>query len=379
MLTPELTRLNPSETEQSYEAEYFLPAVQVDNVVEWVNPDVELPFSLVPGSATEAALMVLPHGSYTKADAMVLAVWGHRRSVLVAREPFSDAGGATYRDIDSKGSGYVDWSPEKSEPGAPEKGLVGMGFEGGNWGNDRSNPLGLLDINAARRDQAFGEIFSEGEVRVALPLAIIRLKEIVDKDGKKISIDEARRRGILEEDFDPAIELRGFGTRHRVNNWGNLGPAMSREGLNDAMSLVVNEIGIDPEEFTPKVYLLWFARTFGEQMRKIHEMGFAHGGLHDGNLTLDCRLADFDTAQSLAPNGEERDRAIDAEGPRSYLVVNQLRVSVAEYYPELKRSGEELDAQGDPIMDELDNEIKRAYEEGYGELTDELLYGDLPR
>ena len=361
MPSTELIRISPSETEQPFEAEYFLPAVQVDNEVEWVNPNVELPFSLVPGSSTEVALIVLPHDSSIEADAMVLGVWGHRRSVLIAREPFSDKQGVVYRDIDSKGSGYVDWSPEKRQ-------LVGEGFNGGPYGDMRGSARGLLDIGSARRDQAFGEIFSEGGVRVVLPLAIIRLKQIIDKDGKKISIDEARRSGILAEDFDPAIELRGFGTRHRLDNWGFMGPGMSMESLKDAMTLVANEVGLDSEEFTPRAYLLWFAKTLGEQLRKIHEMGFAHAGLHSQNLTLDCRLADLDTAHSIELDHDKRAQVIHGEGLGSSDMVGYLRKSVAEYYPELKRNNSDE-------LDELDNDIKRAYEEGYGEITDGFVYG----
>lgn len=369
MATPELVRLDPSEAKELYEAEHFLPAVKVDNEVEWVNPNVDLPFDLVTGLPTELALMVLPDDSDMEADAMVLGISGHQRSIQIGRQPFSDAQGVTYRDIDSKGSGYVEWNPAKSEPGGSQRGLVGTGFNGDYWGDHANNPRGLLDIHNARRDQVFGEIFSEGGVRVALPLAVIRLKEIIDKDGEKIGIDEARHRGILDEDFDPAIELRGFGTRHRLNNWGIFGQEMSREGLNDAIGLVANEIGLKPEEFTPKDYLLWFARTLGEQLRKIHEMGFAHAGLHSQNLTLDCRLVDLDTVQSLASDGEERDRLIDAEGPRSYLMVSQLRQSVAYYYPDLKKDNQ-LDNQLDEDeLDELDNEIKRVYEEGYRGIT----------
>lgn len=340
-----------TETSKDSRSEQHLSVVRVSNEVEWVNPDMNLPFDLSSGTSTDIAVMVIPNHSPLEKDTEVLGLYGHHRSVLLGRILFTDKQGVTYRDIDSKGSGYVDvavWG---------NKQLAGHGTDGEDFRGTRGK--GLLELGSAHMDQAFGEIFSEAGVRVARAIAVIKLKELVDKDGHKISLEEARDRGILETDFEPVIELRAFGTRARIADTAN--------HVKDAMALVAQELGIDPKYFSAKNYLLWYAETLGEQMRKIHELGFTHGGLHQNNLTLDCRLVDFDSAHYIPDDYDERGDVIYGEGAHLWRMLAQnFRYELVKVFPEI----------GQPSVDDLDRAIKAAYEKGYGELTDKLLYGE---
>lgn len=331
-------------------SEKRLGAVRVANEVEWVNPDINLPFELSRGTSTEVAVMVIPQASSLEKDTEVLGLYRHHRSVLIGRTSFTDKQGVTYRDADSKGSGYVDlvWGSKQ---------LVGHGIDGDDFRGTRGK--GLLELGSAHMDQAFGEIFSEAGVRVARAIAVIKLEELVDADGHKISLEEARERGILDADFEPAIELRAFGTRARIADTAN--------HVKDAMALVAQELGIDPEDFSARDYLLWYAETLGEQMRKIHELGFTHGGLHQNNLTLDCRLVDFDSTHYIPGDYDERGDVVYGEGANLWLMLaHNFRYELAEVFPEIGKPSPEND---------LEKAIKAAYEKGYGELTDELVYG----
>lgn len=348
MLSETLQPISAESTDDAL-SEKRLGAVRVANEVEWVNPDINLPLDLSSGTSTDVAVMVIPQTSSLEKDTEVLGLYRHHRSVLIGRSLFTDKQGVTYRDIDSKGSGYVDlvWGSKE---------LVGHGIDGEDFRGTRGK--GLLELGSAHMDQAFGEIFSEAGIRVVRAIAVIKLKELVDADGHKISLEEARERGILEADFEPAIELRAFGTRARIGDTAN--------HLKDAMVLVAQELGVEPESFTAKDYILWFAETLGEQMRKIHELGFTHGGLHHNNLTLDCRLVDFDSAHTIPYDYDERGDVIYGEGAHLWQMLAQnFRYELVEVFPEI----------GQPSEDDLDRAIKAAYEKGYGELTDELVYG----
>ena len=47
-------------------------------------------------------------------------------------------------------------------------------------------------------------------------------------------------------------------------------------------------------------YLEWFAETLGRQMAIIHSAGSYHNYLTPHNITLDCRVVDFDSIHEIS-------------------------------------------------------------------------------
>ena len=77
--------------------------------------------------------------------------------------------------------------------------------------------LGLLDIREAKKDFKLSEEFTKAGIRTCRVAAIIKLEEIIH-NGKKITIDEARKLEIIDPDFQPVIEVRCFRIKARVKD-----------------------------------------------------------------------------------------------------------------------------------------------------------------
>lgn len=118
----------------------------------------------------------------------------HHRSALLGRAIFGDKQGRLYRDIDLKGSGFI-WGKKIRMPGEDMFPIPGY--------------QGFLDKVVAFNDYQDSEKLLQNDIRTSRALAIIELEEIIIK-GEKISLEEARKRGIIKEGFEPVVEVRGF-------------------------------------------------------------------------------------------------------------------------------------------------------------------------
>ena len=85
-----------------------LPFVEVENEVVWENPNLNIPFKLEVGKPTNLGLFLSPEvKSFKKTQKLGVEI-GHGRSALLGRVIISDKfSGETYRDIDTKGGGYL--------------------------------------------------------------------------------------------------------------------------------------------------------------------------------------------------------------------------------------------------------------------------------
>ncbi len=211
-------------------------------------------------------------------------VEGHNRSVLVGQVLFVDKEGRVYRDIDLKGVGYVGSGLYAHEivvkkPGADHP-------QGGRYG--------LVERDTAFPDYDNSEQFLKAGIRTYRILGIVWLKELV-VDGKKITLEEAIKEGIIDEDFHPVLEVRGFGTKARVAE--ALKIKYAAKALKDAKSLVARELG--REDMSDQEYLDWFAKTLATNVALMHKNGWYHKYLTNHNITLDCRIVDLDSVCSL--------------------------------------------------------------------------------
>lgn len=270
---------------------------KVKNVVIKVNPEIYIypgfPFRLEEGKESDLGLFLksgsLHHyvifrlkrifnAKYENFQITLETLPAHRRSAseLVI---FRDSRGVVYRDLDFKGVGPTSHFPSFIEN------------------------FGFLDKNEAERDFELSEKFIQAGIRTYRVAAIIELKEVIHK-GKKITVDEAKELGIIDQNFQPVIEIRCFVTKARILDilpQGRL-PKKDREILiNDAIHLVSKELGrpISLEE-----YLSWFAETLGRNIGLMHKNGWVHNNLRIlHNITLDCRIVDLATVKE-AHNSE---------------------------------------------------------------------------
>jgi hypothetical protein len=264
---------------------------KVKNVVIKVNPEIYpgFPFRLEEGKESDLGLFLksgdLHHyiifrlkrifnAKYKNFQITLETLPAHRRSAseLVI---FRDSRGVVYRDLDFKGIGATLHFPSFIEN------------------------FGFLDKNEAERDFELSEKFIQAGIRTYRVAAIIELKEVIHK-GKKITVDEAKELGIIDQNFQPVIEIRCFGTKARILDilpQVGLTEENRKILINDAIHLVSKELGrpISLEE-----YLSWFAETLGRNIGLMHKNGWVHKNLRIlHNITLDCRIVDLATVEEV--------------------------------------------------------------------------------
>lgn len=315
-MDPERFKIKPpiGEARELPEAfkEWLLLFETVKNEVSFVNENFEkLPFkNLEKGKETPLGLFIksaIPEIFRREPSAILkifrreprektqrLEVWPTEfgdgtRSALLGRFILKDKQGNFYRDMDVKGVGYIERKTIEI-PGERRRNGTFSGFLEKEW---------------AEYDRDMSEKFISAGIRTVRTLAIIDLKEII-AGGKKISLDKAREMGIIERDFQPAIQVRAFGTRARIQDLF-FNPRQLL--LKDAIKFVSQELGRGDDPLSPEEYLKWFAETHGINVGLIHKNGLVHKGFHSHNVTLDCRTVDLDTVDTLKTKGEsESDR-----------------------------------------------------------------------
>jgi hypothetical protein len=311
---------------------YLVPLNSVKNVVILVNPGLNLyaPFDLEVGKPSPLGLFVksefetspgnLPEGKHA-AEFMDK----HNRTLLLGRLIFQDAEGGLYRDIDLKGIGAIFNEGRGKEAQIFQPGADKRTF----FPSAMMKNTGIMDKEVALYDYKMNEKLIKAGIRTCRVLAIIELQEIFARESKyddvvdktdpprKISLEEAVKKGIIRKDFHPVIEVRAFGTRARIQNilydennelriknYGmeteDYGRPLSSDAyaklmLEDAKKLVSQELGLK-KIMSNADYLEWFAKTLGHNLGLLHKNGWMHNYIHAGhNITLDCRLVDFDS------------------------------------------------------------------------------------
>ncbi|MDO8536658.1 MAG: hypothetical protein Q7R94_00215 [bacterium] len=300
-------------------AKETLPAIEVKNHVLWVNPDFpELPFNIEEGESTKLGMFLTRKPKDEKLYRLERTGTRHGRSVLVVRAVFEDKEGRLYRDVDSKGSGPT----------------------GGNWGNwiepmEKKESAGILNLAAAYYDKDISEEFYKEGIRAHRVIAIIGLDEIIDREGNKISVKEARESGLIAESSSPVIEIRAFGTKARFEDT-HVFPHDKNEELllDDARMLVAQELGLRPEEFTKLDYIKWLAATIGKNIGLMHKNYWHHGFFLSGhNTTLDGRFVDFDSVEKLNPKDKlTEEKLLDDAWALQKALVDLIIHIGAEFY-----------------------------------------------
>lgn len=248
-------------------------ALEMQNEVLWVNPEMELPFKLEVGNASSLGVFF----SERPERRSVAVHRRHQRSALLGRAIFRDKQGRLYRDIDAKGTGYVGEFNFKVLPSMHSR-------------NDHG-PIGVTLLDFAEHDRDMTEQFLQAGIRTYRVAAIIALKEVI-YDNEVTSVDEVKniekhtQNPTLRESEVPVVEVRAFATKMRISD-------AREETLEDAIELVAQEQNLP--EMSKSNYLNWFAVTLGTQLGKMHKLGYTHNYLTPHNITLDCRIVDLDS------------------------------------------------------------------------------------
>jgi len=315
--------------------EHLVLFSQVKNEVLEVNPALEeiLPLKLEVGKTSPFGLFAeaafqkkpteLPSGKQAlevwpiRRESKFLGTSGHGRSAILGRIVFRDNEGRTYRDIDLKGVGLL-----------KQGNLVYQAVEVWTLGEavPEGGKKGLLDYDIAFADYQMSEDFLRAGIRTHRVLAILGLKELII-GGRKISLEEAVGKEIIDKDFKPVIEIRAFGTKMRIDDAKNVMDGEEKKLiLNDAIKLVSQELGRE-QLLSNEEYLQWFAETLGLNVGLIHKNGWLHNYLTDHNVTLDCRIVDLDSIEILKSLDQTREDLVGAE----MTIYSLIKLVVGEY------------------------------------------------
>jgi hypothetical protein len=262
-----------------------LQVVSVENKVLWA--DASLPFRFNVGEPTRLGVFLTPKASEKTVEAEPM----HSRSAVMGRALFRDEHGNTYRDIDAKGIGFIRMTHTGELRVSAPKLLAG-------------ESQGIVDYADAQKEKETAEEFLAAGIRTARPIAHIWLKQIVDKDGDRITLKQAIKRGMIKKGTRKAVlVLRAFGTKRRLLDAMIRSNAKDKKRLlDDARGLVGTELG---EDLTPKQYAEWFAKTLAEQFARMHNNGWAHGFAGEHNTTLDARIVDLDHVKRIVPTSKK--------------------------------------------------------------------------
>lgn len=302
---PKNLPLGTGETFAQGRAKETLPALEVKNTVIWVNPAFkkDMPFNIELGKPTNLGIFFTKkpeeYPKEKERKPVIMPEYSQGRSGLLGSVIFKDADGNLWRDVDAKGMGRFIVISKPLPKTVETTRSVGKIFQ------DPENPqkaAGLMDYEFALRDKNYSEKFLKAGIRTHRVVAISDLEELIDQDGKKISIDEARKQKVISQEIHPVLEIRAFGTKERTSYIDPImnpgGDERSLQALADAKNMVAQETGLSPQNFSDQDYARWFAETLGKQVAKIANLKLFHGYLSDHNITLDCRIVDLD---SVAP------------------------------------------------------------------------------
>lgn len=309
-----------------------LPARFVKNKVLW-STRLNVPFRFKKGESTKVGVFLTPNAKEKQTEVDVFR--GHYRTGVVGKAFFTvlpqhfptgvvgkalfkargrvfKARGRVYRDLDVKGVGHTDllWTPKgtKSIVAAVTPRYVG----------GEPSTYGILSHRDAQNEIRNAQKFLRAGIRTALPLAEIKLEEIINSQGKPVSIQQARERKMLhEKEGEPVLLLRAFGTKLRVNNLIVGTTANAKKAVKDAKSLLSREFG---KKFTDAEYTEWFAANLARQVARMHSKGWTHNYLSGHNITLDGRIVDLDSITRMV-KGKDAKKAIkyDLKSARNTL------------------------------------------------------------
>ena len=306
-----------------------LPAVEVANKVIWVNDNFpELPFKIEQGKPTDLGLFLTPEIQAGQEIYNLETLKLHSRTAILGRVIFQDRQGRLYRDIDLKGVGFT--VRATSDPDS-----LGKVVPVQTTANSEAQTRGIVDKPYAWSDKDAAAIFLRAGISTYQILAITELEEIIDAQGNKISIAEAKARQLIKTTDKPVVEIRAFGTRARIGDLENEAEGVAARLFEDARLLVSQSLGLPEESFSGTEYARWFVNEIAHGVARMHAAGLVHGYLNSHNITLDAKIVDLDSVEKTEEAGSNKSYIKDRENVRAALYalfskINSTELKVSE-------------------------------------------------
>ena len=288
-----------------------MSAVSVKNTVIYVNRDLNTPsLKFDVGKPVDLACQVAMGERKNKPDRIIWVRPGHERSAIItANAQITDGDSTTYNYLDEKGIGnleYIERTRKNQYHGymKPVKSYPDRGYQDKTWGAATKTWI--------EKDLEMGNKLKKLNVRIVPLVAVAKIEEVVDPNGKIITIDEAKNSGYMAKETEPVVIFRAWITPYRLADVAynpEIEIDYSEKDLERRRALqdMKNDTSI-PADVRSSIldimsYLSWLAGSIGGDLGKMHAHKMTHGSLRAlHNITLDGRFVDLD---SMVENSDQ--------------------------------------------------------------------------
>lgn len=324
----------------------------------YINPHIQFTNTLYDfsrGLPKQLPFMIALGDKRKHPDALLYCRPDNRRTGVVTSSSGIIMDGIPLNYLDEKGMGQLNEDWATSSPIRYQSIRVYPMFAG--LLNGKPTTWGGADLEYTVHDAQSCDALASDGIRIIPTVAIVKIDKIPNQNGEYLSIDEAKKQGLVAQNSTPAIQFRAYVTPFRPKEFifteNSRLPEkelqrrrlMMLEALTD-MS-VDKSIPIDPLNLVESLptYLIWFAQTFGQAIARLHNAKKVHNWLHElHNITLDVRIVDSD---GLETNVTERD--IYQERGTLFTDFAKSRCELWKFYESIK-SLFELHTDSDELL-----------------------------
>lgn len=305
-------------------------ATKVENTVTNINPDITSGLeNFTLGAPTDLACQIALGSSKRQPDRIVWARLYHDRSVIISTDAKITIGGQVFKYLDAKGTGRFEGKERSiTDPNENKYTYYSVAATNIPASSYLDKTWGLATQSWVDIDNSMSGRLEYLGIRTVPLVAIADIREVMDPNGDKISIAEAKERGYVAQGTEPVILFRAWITPFRLTEisyspekYKKIGLVHTKKDIEKLRAItktaiedIHDDISIPPEvrnSFSDiSQYLRWLASTIGINLGKMHKLGITHGylrALH--NITLDGRFVDLDDmVENSSPSRIEEDQ-----------------------------------------------------------------------
>lgn len=265
------------------EARPFFPTTKVENEVVWVNNQITSPLDLTIMQSSSLGVFLVGSDSSKVSDISLAVETAHGRSGYLGKYDVVDKKGIKFPHVDLKGTGYIkSYKREDPESKAydyePRVEIIGR--------KDENSTYGIWRRDKAEREITITENINNEGIRTNRIMGLIKINEVSLPDGQIITIEQAKKAGLIHPFEEPVIGVRAYRFRERIQHCYR----HSEEFITQAKDEVSQELG---RELSWQEYLVWFSETLGQNLAMLHEADYYHGAPEEHNITLAAEIVDF--------------------------------------------------------------------------------------
>lgn len=300
-------------------------STNVDNKVVAVNHSLCTPFDFIEGEPTELAFQLASGTLKGLPERVVFCRPMHHRSAIITASARIEHDGVSFNYMDAKGIGNLETASRiHIEEGRVHVSGYILAIQDIRKDEDRSRrekTWGLATKRGIEVETDAVNLLENLQIRTVPWVAVATINEVLI-GGNRISVEEAREAGYVNQETEPVIVYRAWVTPFRLLEVST--PSVHTEGdilrrrrvvttaiedIKHSDPFAPQDLGINTAGI--KKYLEWLIITSFRGLGKMHGNGLVHGFLSQlHNTTLDARFTDLNRARRAYSKSElEQEKA----------------------------------------------------------------------